>query len=93
MVSGILKQTTLSDEEVIYEEQQGLYFLKYKIGGEDFLTIATTRPNYFGDTAIVLITNDERFAHLKGKSDCSYCGRVIPIIEDEYVDINLELVV
>jgi valyl-tRNA synthetase len=48
-------KTTLSDEEVVYEEQQGkLYFLKYKIeGSEDFLTIATTRPEtIFGDSAI-----------------------------------------
>jgi valyl-tRNA synthetase len=85
-------KTTLSDEEVIYEEQQGkLYFLKYKIEGtEDFLTIATTRPEtIFGDTAICINPNDERFAHLKGKKAIvPICGRVIPIIEDEYVDIE-----
>lgn len=85
-------KTTLSDEEVIYEEQQGkLYFLKYKIeGSEDFLTIATTRPEtIFGDTAICINPNDERFVHLKGKKAIvPICGRVIPIIEDEYVDIE-----
>jgi len=85
-------KTTLSDEEVIYEEQQGkLYFLKYKIeGGEDFLTIATTRPEtIFGDTAICINPNDERFAHLNGKKAIvPICGRVIPIIKDEYVDIE-----
>ncbi|CAM4138639.1 valine--tRNA ligase [Flavobacterium sinopsychrotolerans] len=85
-------KTTLSDEEVIYEEQQGkLYFLKYKIeGSEDFLTIATTRPEtIFGDTAICINPNDERFNHLKGKKAIvPICGRVIPIIEDEYVDIE-----
>ena len=85
-------KTTLSDEEVIYEEQQGkLYFLKYKIEGlEDFLTVATTRPEtIFGDTAICINPNDERFAHLKGKKAIvPICGRVIPIIEDEYVDIE-----
>jgi len=85
-------KTTLSDEEVIYEEQQGkLYFLKYKIeGSEDFLTVATTRPEtIFGDTAICINPNDERFAHLKGKKAIvPICGRVIPIIEDEYVDIE-----
>ncbi len=85
-------KTTLSDEEVIYEEQQGkLYFLKYKIeGSEDFLTVATTRPEtIFGDTAICINPNDERFANLKGKSAIvPICGRVIPIIEDEYVDIE-----
>jgi valyl-tRNA synthetase len=85
-------KTTLSDEEVIYEEQQGkLYFLKYKIeGSEDFLTVATTRPEtIFGDTAICINPNDERFAHLKGKNAIvPICGRVIPIIEDEYVDVE-----
>jgi valyl-tRNA synthetase len=85
-------KTTLSDEEVIYEEQQGkLYFLKYKIEGtEDFLTVATTRPEtIFGDTAICINPNDERFAHLKGKKAIvPICGRVIPIIEDEYVDVE-----
>jgi valyl-tRNA synthetase len=85
-------KTTLSDEEVIYEEQQGkLFFLKYKIEGtEDFLTIATTRPEtIFGDTAICINPNDERFAHLRGKKAIvPICGRVIPIIEDEYVDME-----
>ncbi|MFN7099283.1 MAG: valine--tRNA ligase [Flavobacterium sp.] len=85
-------KTTLSDEEVIYEEQQGkLFFLKYKIEGtEDFLTIATTRPEtIFGDTAICINPNDERFTHLRGKKAIvPICGRVIPIIEDEYVDME-----
>ncbi|MFI0490463.1 valine--tRNA ligase [Flavobacterium sp.] len=85
-------KTTLSDEEVIYEEQQGkLYFIEYEIeGSEDFLTVATTRPEtIFGDTAICINPNDERFAHLKGKKAIvPICGRVIPIIEDEYVDIE-----
>ena len=85
-------KTTLSDEEVIYEEQQGkLFFLKYKIeGSEDFLTVATTRPEtIFGDTAICINPNDERFTHLKGKKAIvPICGRVIPIIEDEYVDVE-----
>ena len=85
-------KTTLSDEEVIYEEQQGkLFFLKYKIeGSENFLTIATTRPEtIFGDTAICINPNDERFSHLKGKKAIvPICGRVIPIIEDEYVDVE-----
>ncbi|MFY8180708.1 MAG: valine--tRNA ligase [Flavobacterium sp.] len=85
-------KTTLSDEEVIFEERQGkLYFLKYKIeGSEDFLTVATTRPEtIFGDTAICINPNDERFTHLKGKKAIiPISGRVIPIIEDEYVDIE-----
>jgi valyl-tRNA synthetase len=85
-------KTTLSDEEVIFEEHQGkLYFIKYKIeGSEDFLTVATTRPEtIFGDTAICINPNDERFTHLKGKKAIvPICGRVIPIIEDEYVDVE-----
>ena len=85
-------KTTLSDEEVIFEERQGkLYFIKYKIeGSEDFLTVATTRPEtIFGDTAICINPNDERFTHLKGKKAIvPICGRVIPIIEDEYVDVE-----
>ena len=85
-------KTTLSDEEVIFEERQGkLYFLKYQIeGSNDFLTIATTRPEtIFGDTAICINPNDERFTNLKGKKAIvPIAGRVIPIIEDEYVDVE-----
>jgi valyl-tRNA synthetase len=85
-------KTTLSDEEVIFEERQGkLYFLNYKIeGSEDFLTVATTRPEtIFGDTAICINPNDERFTHLKGKKAIvPISGKVIPIIEDDYVDIE-----
>ena len=85
-------KTTLSDEEVIFEEQQGkLYYIKYEIeGSSDFVTIATTRPEtIFGDTAICINPNDERFSHLKGKKAIvPICGRVIPIIEDDYVDVE-----
>jgi valyl-tRNA synthetase len=85
-------KTTLSDEEVIFEERQGkLYFINYQIeGSSEFLTVATTRPEtIFGDTAICINPNDERFAHLKGKKAIvPICGRVIPIIEDEYVDVE-----
>ncbi|MCK6607854.1 MAG: valine--tRNA ligase [Flavobacterium sp.] len=85
-------KTTLSDEEVIFEERQGkLYFIKYKIeGSEDFLTVATTRPEtIFGDTAICINPNDERFSHLKGKKAIvPICGRVVQIIEDDYVDVE-----
>lgn len=85
-------KTTLSDEEVIYEEKQGnLYYLKYKIeGSNDTLTIATTRPEtILGDTAICINPNDERFAHLRGKKAIvPICNRVVPIIEDEYVDVE-----
>src|SRR5690606_26291085 len=85
-------KTTLSDEEVIYEERQGnLYYVNYKIeGSNDMLTIATTRPEtILGDTAICINPNDERFTHLKGKKAIvPIVGRVIPIIEDAYVDVE-----
>jgi len=85
-------KTTLSDEEVIHEERQGnLYYINYKIeGSDDTLTIATTRPEtIFGDTAICINPEDERFAHLRGKKAIvPISNRVIPIIEDEYVDVE-----
>ncbi len=85
-------KTTLSDEEVVYQERQGhLYYLEYKIKGSDEkLTIATTRPEtILGDTGICINPNDERFTHLKGKKAIvPLCDRVIPIIEDEYVDME-----
>ena len=85
-------KTTLSDEEVIYEERQGLlYYLAYKIEGSDeTVTIATTRPEtILGDTAICINPTDERYAHLRGKNAIvPISNRVIPIIEDEYVDIE-----
>lgn len=85
-------KTTLSDEEVIHVEQQGLlYYLEYQVeGSNEKLIIATTRPEtIFGDTAICINPNDERFQHLKGKKAIvPICGRVVPIIEDEYVDIE-----
>ena len=85
-------KTTLSDEEVIYEEQQGkLYHLAYKIEGSDeLLTIATTRPEtILGDSAICIHPDDERYAHLKGKKAIvPIVNRAIPIIFDEYVDME-----
>ena len=85
-------KTTLSDEEVIYEERQGnLYYVNYQVeGSNDFLTIATTRPEtILGDTAICINPNDERFVHLRGKKAIvPIAGRVIPIIQDEYVDVE-----
>ncbi|WP_223551025.1 valine--tRNA ligase [Aestuariivivens sp. NBU2969] len=85
-------KTTLSDEEVIYEERQGnLYYLKYDIvGSDEKVTIATTRPEtILGDTAICINPNDERFIHLKGKKAIvPLCEREIPIIEDDYVDVE-----
>jgi valyl-tRNA synthetase len=85
-------QTNISDEEVIFKEQNGkLFYLKYKIEGtEDFLTVATTRPEtIFGDVAVCVNPNDERYQHLKGKNVIvPIVGRVVPIIEDDYVDIE-----
>jgi valyl-tRNA synthetase len=85
-------KTTLSDEEVIYEERQGkLYHLKYQIeGSNEFVVIATTRPEtILGDTAICIHPDDERYFHLKGKNAIvPICNRVIPIIFDEYVDME-----
>ncbi|GIM56648.1 valine--tRNA ligase [Capnocytophaga canimorsus] len=85
-------KTTLSDEEVIYKEQNGkLFYLKYKIeDSEEFLMVATTRPEtIFGDIAVCINPNDERYKHLKGKKVIvPIVNRVVPIIEDEYVDIE-----
>ena len=84
--------TTLSDEEVIYEEQQGnLYYVSYKIVDSDqTITIATTRPEtILGDTAICIHPDDERYFNLKGKKVIvPIANREIPIIEDEYVDME-----
>ena len=85
-------KTTLSDEEVEYIEKQGkLYYISYKVENSDqTLTIATTRPEtILGDTAICINPNDERHTDLKGKKAIvPLNGRIIPIIEDEYVDVE-----
>lgn len=85
-------KTTLSDEEVIHKDVNGkLYFLKYKIeGSEEFITVATTRPEtIFGDTAVCINPNDERYTHLKGKKVIvPIANRAVPIIEDDYVDLE-----
>ena len=85
-------QTTLSDEEVLYEERQGnLYHIQYAVQGTDQrLTVATTRPEtIFGDSAICVHPDDERFKYLKGKmAIVPLCNRVIPIIQDSFVDME-----
>ncbi|MBR5984063.1 MAG: valine--tRNA ligase [Bacteroidales bacterium] len=85
-------KTALSDEEVVYKEQNGkLYYLRYKIEGEDgYAIVATTRPEtIMGDTAMCINPNDPKNAHLKGKKVIvPLVNRVIPVIEDEYVDIE-----
>ena len=84
--------TALSDEEVIHKEVNGkLYYLRYPIEGEDgFAVIATTRPEtILGDTAMCINPNDPKNAHLKGKKVLvPLINRSIPVIEDEYVDIE-----
>lgn len=85
-------QTTLSDEEVVHiERTDKLYYVNYQIDGEEeFVTIATTRPEtILGDTAVCINPDDERFKHLKGKNVIvPICNRVVPIILDDYVDME-----
>jgi valyl-tRNA synthetase len=86
-------KTAVSDEEVIRKEvNQKLYYIKYLISGteDQFLTIATTRPEtIMADAAICINPNDERFTHLKGKKVfVPLVNHEIPVIEDEYVDIE-----
>ncbi len=83
-------QTSLSDAEVEYEEQDGFFWhIRYPIvGADDYLEIATTRPEtMLGDTAIAVHPDDERYKDLVGKTCIlPLVGREIPIIADEYVD-------
>ena len=85
-------QTTLSEEEVNYFEKKDLlYYVKYKIEGEEgHLTIATTRPEtILGDTAICVNPKDDRYKKLKGKNAIvPIANRKVPIIFDDYVDIE-----
>ena len=83
--------TALSDIEVEHEDENGhLWHIKYPVIGEEdvFLTVATTRPEtMFGDVAVAVNPNDERYAHLVGKELLlPFVNRHIPIIADEYVD-------
>ncbi|XP_040382113.1 valine--tRNA ligase, chloroplastic/mitochondrial 2 isoform X2 [Oryza brachyantha] len=86
-------QTAVSDLEVEYSEEPGhLYFIKYRVAGgsrDDFMTIATTRPEtLFGDVAIAVNPEDERYAKYVGKLAIVPLtfGRHVPIIADRYVD-------
>ena len=91
--------TALSDEEVIYKEEHSkLYYLKYMVAGEDgqpdesgrYAVVATTRPEtIMGDTAMCINPNDPKNTWLKGqKVIVPLVGRCIPVIEDDYVDIE-----
>ena len=86
-------KTALSDEEVIYKESQGkLYYLRYRLEGTDRnIIVATTRPEtILGDTAVCLNPNDPRYADVPegARVIVPLVGRSIPIIRDEYVDIE-----
>ncbi len=87
-------QTALSDEEVIYKEEHSkLYYLRYKVEGDAegrYAVVATTRPEtIMGDTAMCINPNDPKNQWLKGKRVIvPLVGRVIPVIEDEYVDVE-----
>ena len=97
-------KTALSDEEVYHKEQQGkLYYLRYRVVATlratspqratslpEYAIVATTRPEtIFGDTAVCINPNDTKNAHLKGKKVIvPIANREVPIIEDEYVDIE-----
>lgn len=85
-------QTALSDIEVIYKEEHSkLYYLRYKIVGEDgYAIVATTRPEtIMGDTAMCINPADPKNQHLRGKRVIvPLVGREIPVIEDDYVDIE-----
>lgn len=85
--------TALSDEEVLHKEVNSkLFHVRYKIAGteDEWLVIATTRPEtILGDSAICINPNDERFKHLHGKQAIvPIANRTIPIIQDEYVDME-----
>jgi len=84
--------TALSDEEVVHKEVNGkLYYLRYKIEGEEaYAVVATTRPEtIMGDTAMCIHPDNPKTAHLKGKKVIvPLIDRVIPVIEDEYVDME-----
>lgn len=85
--------TALSDEEVIYKEEHSkLFYLKYRIEGENgkYIVVATTRPEtILGDSAVCVNPNDPRYGFLKGKKVIvPLVNRAVPIIMDEYVDIE-----
>lgn len=85
-------KTNISDEEVIFQEKQGkLFYIKYFVEGtDDYVVVATTRPEtIFGDTAVCINPNDDRYTFLKGKRlIVPIVNRSVPVIEDEYVDIE-----
>ena len=87
-----VSKSAISDEEVIHQEKNGkLWYLRYPISNEEeFLTVATTRPEtMLGDTAVAVNPNDKRYSHLVGKKVLlPLADREIPIIFDEFVNID-----
>ena len=85
-------RTALSNEEVVYKEIDGaFYHIKYKLeNSEEYLDVATTRPEtLFGDTAVAVNENDERYKHLIGKNVVlPFMNKVIPVITDEHADME-----
>jgi len=83
-------QTAISDLETVHEERTGhLWHIRYPVvGSEEYLVVATTRPEtMLGDTGVAVHPNDERYAHLLGKTvRLPLMGREIPIIADRYVN-------
>ena len=85
-------QTALSNEEVVYsEEKSAFYHLKYRLeGSEEYLDVATTRPEtLFGDTAVAVNENDERYKNFVGKNVIlPIVNKPIPVITDEHADME-----
>lgn len=84
-------ETALSDEEVDYKDENSfLYYIKYPLLKGGFIEVATTRPEtMLGDTAVAVNPNDERYRNIVGeKVKLPFVERIIPIIEDEKVEIE-----
>ena len=85
-------KTTISDAEVVYEEQAGHFWhINYPVvGSDEMVEIATTRPEtMLGDTAVAVHPDDERYQHLIGKKVIlPIVGKEIPVVADEYVDME-----
>ena len=87
-----VSKTAVSDDEIYYEEQTDkLYYIKYKlVDSDDYLTIATTRPEtLFGDTAVAVNPKDKRYIKYKNKKVIlPFLNKIIPVIEDDYVEVD-----
>lgn len=87
-----VQKTALSNIEVIYKDDEGeFYYFKYKlVNSDDYLEVATTRPEtMFGDTCVIVNPKDKRYQHLIGKKVINPAnGDILPILGDEYVDME-----